>query len=66
MRRAYANRDTILVKHQFAPTTDLKPDWQGIYQLSGDKPALRDAVRMYFISRNEDDPNLYGKEQPLV
>ena len=66
MRRAYANRDTILVKHQFAPTTDLKPDWQGNYQLSGDKPALRDAIRMYFISRNEDDPNLYGKEQPLI
>jgi len=66
MKRAYAKRDTLLVQHQFSPNTDLKRDWQGIYQLSGSKPALRDAIRMYFISRNEDDPNLYGTERPMV
>ena len=66
IRRGYSSRDTILVAHKFAPSTDLRPDWQGIYQLSGDKPDLRDAIRAYFISRNEDDPNLYGSEKTLV
>src|ERR1017187_4767221 len=65
-KRAYSSRDVILVKNKFAPTTDLITDWQGIYQLTPDKPALRDAIRGYFISRNEDDPNLYGSEKPLV
>lgn len=66
MKRAYAKRDTLLVQHQFSPNTDLKRDWQGIYQLSGSKPALRDAIRMYFISRNEDDPNLHGTEHSMI
>lgn len=66
MRRGYASRDTILVKQQFAPSKHLRTDWQGIYQLSNDNPALRDSIRQYFISRNEDDPNLYGTEKPLV
>ena len=65
-KRAYSSRDLILVRNKFAPTTDLKPDWQGIYQLTPDKPALRDDIRRYFISRTEDDPNLYGSERPLV
>lgn len=65
-RRAYSHRDLILVRNQFSPTTDLKPDWQGIYQLTPDKPGLRDDIRRYFLSRTEDDPNLYGSEKPLV
>lgn len=66
MRRAYSTRDMILVRNGFSPTFDLKPDYQGIYQLTPDKPALRDDIRRYFISRTEDDPNLYGSEKPLV
>jgi hypothetical protein len=66
IRRGYSSRDKILVQHKFGPRTDLRADFQGIYQLSGDKPAFRDAIRAYFISRNEDDPNLYGAEKPLV
>lgn len=66
VRRAYSHRDLILVRHQFAPTTDLKPDWQGIYQLTPDKPPLRDEIRRYFLSRTEDDSNLYGSEKTLV
>jgi len=65
-RRGYATRDQILVKHNFSPTTDLRRDWQGVYQLTPDKPALRDAIRSYFISRDEQDPNLYGPEKPAV
>ena len=61
--RGYGNRDTILVKHKFSPSTDLKKDWQGIYQLNPNKPALRDAFRAYFLSRSEDSS---GSEKPLV
>jgi hypothetical protein len=66
VRRGYSQRDLIMVRNQFAPSTDLRPDWQGIYQLSADKPALRDDIRRYFISRTEDDPNLYGSERPIA
>jgi hypothetical protein len=66
IRRAYSQRDLILVRNQFAPTTDLKADWQGIYQLTADKPGLRDDIRRYFLSRTEDDPNLYGSEKSMV
>lgn len=55
--RAYSSRDQILVHHQFDPINDLRKNWQGIYELSGNKPKFRDAVRQYFISRNEDDPS---------
>lgn len=53
-KRAYSSRDLILVQHGFAPTVDLRPDYQGIYQLTLDKPRLRDAIRAYFTSRCED------------
>lgn len=59
-RRGYSSRDTLLVKHQFSPTADLKKDWQGVYTFSGNKPSMRDDFRRYFISRSEDDPGLYG------
>jgi hypothetical protein len=54
LRRGYASRDLILVRNQFAPTTDLRADWQGIYQLNETKTQLRDDIRRYFISRSED------------
>jgi hypothetical protein len=66
VRRGYASRDLILVKHQFDPLRDLKKDWQGLWQLSTDKPALRDAIRAYFISRQEDGTELDVSERPLV
>jgi hypothetical protein len=66
VRRAYSHRDLILVRNQFAPTTDLRVDWQGIYQLTSEKPGLRDDIRQYFLSRTEDDPSLYGSEKPMV
>lgn len=65
-RRAYYARWGILREHDYNPFTDLLPDWQGIYRWSGEKPLLRDAVRKYFTSRTEDDPNLYGAERPML
>ena len=65
-RRHYFERWALLRKHDFNPFTDLVADYQGIYHWAGDKPALRDDVRKYFISRSEDDPNLYGSEKPIL
>lgn len=65
-RRAYSSRDHILADHQYSPYADVFPDYQGILQLTPDKPRLRDAIRAYFSSRFEDDPNLYGSEKTLV
>lgn len=65
-RRGYSNRDTLLAKHKFAPSTDLKRDFQGIYQLNPDKPLFRDEVRKYFLSRDEDNPNLGENERVIV
>ena len=53
-KRGYETRDAILVKYQFNPLTDLRRNSQGIYELTGNKPALRDAIRGYFLSRDED------------
>ena len=65
-RRAYSSRDAILAKHQFNPYEDLHSDFQGIWKLNPNKPALRDDIRQYFISRSEDDPNLYLPERSMV
>ncbi len=56
--RHYWDRCKILTDTQFDPTVDLNRDWQGLYQLvDHEKPRsilLRDAIRAYFRSRNED------------
>ncbi len=61
VNRQYVSRYKILVDHTYDPLEDIKRDWQGVYQLSGNKPALRDALRAYNRSRHEDDPTIYGK-----
>lgn len=55
--RGYSTRDQILAKYAFNPLTDLQKNAHGIYELSGNKPGLRDAIRAYFIARDEDNPN---------
>jgi hypothetical protein len=56
--RRYMDRWQILVKHQYRPSTDIKPNTQGVYQLCdhGDvrSAQLRDDIRRYFANRNED------------
>jgi hypothetical protein len=64
--RAYGDRWKILRDNDFDPATDLVRDWQGIWQLAGNKPRLRDEIRAYFRARNEDDPGLSGSERTLV
>lgn len=59
--RGYGDRWRILTSNQFDPRCDIHRDWQGMWQLSGNKPRLRDDIRAYFFSRSEDDPHLYSK-----
>ncbi len=59
-KRGYGFRDDILIDHSFDPMWDVHPDWQGILQLSTEKPGLRDAIRRYFLSRSEDLPHIRG------
>lgn len=61
-RRNYWNRCRVLVESGFDPELHLKRDWQGLYQLvdRGDAASLvlRDGLRRYFRSRNEDATQL--------
>lgn len=54
VKRGYADRDSILIANEFCPVSDVYPDWQGVLQLTDDKPSLGAGVRGYFLSRVED------------
>ena len=56
--RKYADRGQVLSKALFNPDKDLKRDWQGLWQLSGENPKLRDGMMGYFRQRNEDSIDL--------
>ena len=56
--RGYFTRGQLLVDHQFDPTVDLRKDAAGLFELTDGKPALREAIRAYFRSRNEDSNEL--------
>lgn len=53
-KRGYGSRVSILVDNDFDPLTDIAYDCQGVLRLTGSKPQLRDDLRAYFRSRNED------------
>jgi hypothetical protein len=61
-QRHYWTRKKVLVESQFDPTTDVSRDSQGIWQLHDDGTdrfiKLRDGLRRYFRSRNEDSIDL--------
>lgn len=52
--RGYEERHELLVRHQFDPDEDLRPDCQGLYQWSGGKPQLEMALKRSLAARNED------------
>ena len=56
--RHYSDRWKILVDNKYNPETDLKRDAQGLYCLTDRSPGLRDGIRTYFRSRNEDSIDL--------
>jgi hypothetical protein len=54
VNRRYFDRWQVLRDSEFDPYTDLKRDWQGLWQLAGNKIGLRDDLMRYFRQRNED------------
>jgi len=56
-QRGYVTRQQLLKKHAYSPYRDIKKDWQGVYNWTGQKPELEEDVREYFRSRNEDATN---------
>lgn len=52
--RQYSSRYQILVRNHYDPAIDIVRDHQGLIELAGNKPRLRDDVREYFSSRDED------------
>lgn len=52
--RGYDNRWRILVENQFDPLVDLKKNAAGLLEFTDRNAALREAIRDYFRSRNED------------
>ena len=54
-KRRYYDRWRFLINAKFDPSTDLKKDRQGLWQLSGNNKVLRDGIRMYNRTRNEDE-----------
>ena len=52
--RKYVDRWSILLKHAFDPTEDLKRNTSGVLELTGNKPAFQQDVMRYFRQRNED------------
>ena len=56
--RQYRGRWEILVKNQFDPTRELHKDTHGLWVLHPSNIQLRDDLRHYFQSRNEDSIDL--------
>ena len=57
-RRRYVDRWDVLVRHRFDPTTDLKRNTDGVFELAGNKPELRRDIDAYFRQRDEDSNTL--------
>lgn len=53
-KRGYVSRWKILIEEGFNPDVDLYRDAQGLWQLSDRNVRLRDRIRQYFRSRDED------------
>lgn len=56
--RKYKDRWEVLTANNFNPTTDIHKDWQGLWVLYPGHDSLRDAIREYFQTRNEDSVDL--------
>jgi hypothetical protein len=56
--RKYVERWSVIHANRYDPLSDIKRDWQGLWQLSGNKPQLRDDLRAYFRARDEDSTSV--------
>ncbi len=59
-KRNYVGRWDILARNDFDPVTDLKRNTWGVFELAGNKPALRRDIDSYFRARDEDSNSLDG------
>lgn len=57
-KRGYASRWKILEDNHFDPFADLLTDHEGVLVFAGNKPKLRDDIRRYLRSRDEDSKQL--------
>lgn len=64
--RGYETRWKVLIDSAYDPYTDVRPDINGVLQLCGNKPKLRDELRRYFRSRNEDGIDVPDNDHRLV
>ncbi len=56
--RRYHDRWQILINNNYSPYRHIYRDWQGLYQFDTDAIKLRDDIKKYFRSRNEDSIDL--------
>lgn len=56
--RRYIERWDVLARHAFDPGVDLKRNVWGVFELAGNKPALRREIDRYFRQRDEDSNSL--------
>ncbi len=56
--RRYSTREQILIRNHYDPNTDLVRRRDGLIELAGNKPKLRDDILGYFTDRDEDTTNL--------
>ncbi len=56
--RKYQDRGQILIDSKFDPNIHIKKDFQGLYQLENNNPALKEGIRKYLSKRNEDSIDL--------
>lgn len=54
VQRKYIERWSISIDNNFEPSTDLVRRPDGLLELAGNKPQLRDDIRAYFEARNDD------------
>lgn len=57
-KRRYPDRWWILQSNAYNPHTDIVYDSNGVLHLTGNKPKLRDDLRLYFEERDEDSTEL--------
>jgi hypothetical protein len=56
--RAYISRWDVLVNNNFDPSSDVYLNGYGIPEIRSDRIALRDGIRKYHLSRNEDSTEM--------
>jgi hypothetical protein len=56
--RKYVERWSIISGNRYDPCADIRRDWQGVVRFTGNKPGMRDDLRMYFRQRDEDNTSV--------